>query len=177
MDFRLKAFLAVAENLSFTKAAKELMVSQPAVSKHVQELENTYKVKLFSRQGGHMELTAEGHALKKHAGQIVAAYDRMRLEMGLLREPVFGALRAGADTAAAGIIFKEAVPLFEKRFHNVQLSVNVLSVKELEESLRNGELDVVLVGDAEEPRGFRVYRKNDSPAQVEAFLAFVDLYK
>ena len=40
MDFRLKVFKAVASNLSYTKAAKELGISQPAVTKHIQELEN-----------------------------------------------------------------------------------------------------------------------------------------
>ena len=47
MDFRLRVFLAVAGNLNFTKASKELLISQPAITKHVQELENSYKVQLF----------------------------------------------------------------------------------------------------------------------------------
>ena len=43
MDFRLKVFYAVAKNLSFTKAARELFISQPAVSKNIRELEMQYK--------------------------------------------------------------------------------------------------------------------------------------
>ena len=50
-DFRLKVFLSVAKNLSFTKASQELFVSQPAITKHVQELETCYQVRLFDRQG------------------------------------------------------------------------------------------------------------------------------
>lgn len=47
MDFRLKVFIKVAQCLNFSKAAEELYVSQPAISKHIKELENTYKVTLF----------------------------------------------------------------------------------------------------------------------------------
>ena len=51
MDFRLKVFYSVACNLSFTKAAKELFISQPAISKHIHELEARYQTPLFERAG------------------------------------------------------------------------------------------------------------------------------
>ena len=50
-DFRLKVFQSVAKNLSFTKASQELFVSQPAITKHIRELESCYQVRLFNRQG------------------------------------------------------------------------------------------------------------------------------
>lgn len=58
-DFRLKVFLSVAKNLSFTKASQELFVSQPAITKHIQELETCYQVRLFDRQGNKISLTFE----------------------------------------------------------------------------------------------------------------------
>lgn len=60
-DFRLKVFQSVAKNLSFTKASQELFVSQPAITKHIQELEATYQTRLFDRQGSKISLT-EGPA-------------------------------------------------------------------------------------------------------------------
>ena len=48
-DFRLKVFYSVAKNLSFTKASQELFVSQPAITKHIRELESLYGVRLFDR--------------------------------------------------------------------------------------------------------------------------------
>ncbi len=177
MDFRLRAFLAVAKNLSFTKAAKELNVSQPAVSKHIQELENTYKVKLFSRQGGRMELTTEGLALERYAQQIISAYDKMNIEMELLRKPVYGELRIGTDTAAAHLLYKETVPLFEKQFHNVRLSVYVAQRVDLEKRLENGELDIVLVSDNGSDSGLTLFPDGGLSPQSEAFLNFVELYK
>ena len=59
-DFRLKAFYSVARNLSFTKASQELFVSQPAVTKHVRELESLYGVRLFDRKGNSISLTEAG---------------------------------------------------------------------------------------------------------------------
>ena len=59
IDFRLKVFCSVAHNLSFTKASKELYVSQPAISKHIQELETEYSTRLFERMGTHITLTPD----------------------------------------------------------------------------------------------------------------------
>ena len=65
-DFRLKVFLSVAKNLSFTKASQELFVSQPAITKHIQELETCYQVRLFDRQGNKISLTEAGKLLQEH---------------------------------------------------------------------------------------------------------------
>ena len=49
LDFRLKVFQCVAQNLSFTKASNELFITQPAITKHIKELESEFEVKLFNR--------------------------------------------------------------------------------------------------------------------------------
>lgn len=65
-DFRLKVFYSVARNQSFTRAAKELFVSQPAITKHINELERQYSVRLFDRTGGKIMLTDAGRLLLEH---------------------------------------------------------------------------------------------------------------
>ena len=65
-DFRLKVFQSVAKNLSFTKASQELFVSQPAITKHIQELEAAYQTRLFDRQGSRISLTDSGKLLLEH---------------------------------------------------------------------------------------------------------------
>lgn len=58
-DFRLRVFSCVAKNLSFTKASQELFISQPAITKHIQELETMYQTRLFERMGNKISLTAQ----------------------------------------------------------------------------------------------------------------------
>ena len=59
-DFRLKVFKTVADRLSFTKAAAELLISQPAVTKQINELERLLGKPLFLRHGNRISLTDDG---------------------------------------------------------------------------------------------------------------------
>lgn len=69
-DFRLKVFMAVAEEGSFTRAAKSLGVTQPAVSQNIAELEKQTGAELFSRSPGAVTLTAAGVAFREYAARI-----------------------------------------------------------------------------------------------------------
>ena len=91
IDFRLKVFCSVAHNLSFTKASKELYVSQPAISKHIQELETEYSTRLFERMGTHITLTPDGELLLSHAEKILKQYNQLDFEMNLLTQRHIGA--------------------------------------------------------------------------------------
>ncbi len=73
-DFRLKVFMAVAENGSFTIAAKALGVTQPAVSQNIAELERTVGAELFTRGRGSVTLTAAGITFKEYAEKILYWY-------------------------------------------------------------------------------------------------------
>lgn len=117
MDFRLKVFHSVATNLSFTKASKELFISQPAISKHIHELEVQYKTPLFDRVGSHIGLTHAGELLLSHTKQLLAAYRQMDFEMNLLTDNFAGELRLGGKyddfpicAAACPCLFYQEVP-------------------------------------------------------------------
>lgn len=73
-DFRLKVFITLASEKSFTKAAAQLGVSQPAVSQHVSELEKQLNVKLFERLRGETVLTPAGRVFLSYAGRILSDY-------------------------------------------------------------------------------------------------------
>lgn len=175
MDFRLKVFLAVANHLSFTKASKELGISQPAVTKHIQELESTYNAELFSRQFGHIVLTSKGMAFRKHAQGIVAAYQILKDEMSLMEYSVAGELRIGVENTLVKKMYNEVLTLFEERFGDVQLSVLVASGRKLELSLVSGEVDLILLKD-ESPCGYKVINEQKLPLQAEAFVTFLNIY-
>jgi DNA-binding transcriptional LysR family regulator len=84
-DFRLRVFLTVANAKSFTKAAAQLAVSQPAVSQHISELEKNFGQKLFQRQRGETVLTDAGAMLYEYATDILERYNEM--EQMFLRFP------------------------------------------------------------------------------------------
>lgn len=92
-DFRLKVFQSVAKNLSFTKASQELFVSQPAITKHIQELETYYQARLFDRQGSKISLTKAGELLLKHSEKILDDYKQLEYEMHLLHNEYIGELK------------------------------------------------------------------------------------
>lgn len=73
-DFRLRVFMTVAKEGSFTKAAAALDISQPAVSQHISELERTTGVKLFERLHGEIKLTEPGKVFQFRAKEILDAY-------------------------------------------------------------------------------------------------------
>ncbi|MBO4263377.1 MAG: LysR family transcriptional regulator [Bacteroidales bacterium] len=77
-DFRLEVFRAVAASGSFTLAARELGISQPAVSQHIRELEQETGGALFLRTKGAASLTEKGRLLLDYAGKILHLYERMR---------------------------------------------------------------------------------------------------
>ena len=106
MDFRLKVFHSVACNLSFTKASRELFISQPAISKHIHELEVQYKTPLFERTGSQIRLTRAGELLFSHTHSLLASYRQLDFEMNLLTNNFLGDLHLGAVRQYPNMFFR-----------------------------------------------------------------------
>src|SRR6266566_3826867 len=75
---QLSVFRAVARHQSFTRAAEELYISQPAVSAHVRELERLYGVELFEPVGRRVRLTEAGRLLEEYADRLLALVEESR---------------------------------------------------------------------------------------------------
>lgn len=74
-DFRLRVFETVCRTLSFTAAARELGISQPAISQNIGELEKAFGVSLFERAGGKVSITENGLRLRDYSHQILHWYE------------------------------------------------------------------------------------------------------
>lgn len=136
-DFRLKVFIAAARTLSFTRAAEQLYISQPAVSKHVGELESRYKVQLFTRRGSHLELTDAGRTMLEAAGRLLDDYRRLEYEMSLCADQTGGELRLGASTTIAQYLLPPILAHFTARFPGVRVSMSSGNSAEVEQALAN----------------------------------------
>ncbi len=109
-DFRLKIFLKVSQTGSFTLAAKELGISQPAVSQSITALERSIGTQLLTRTRGEVSLTAEGMAFKEYAIKILYWYDAAQAMFGpegkiSVNRPV----RIAADPVVAGYVLPETL--------------------------------------------------------------------
>ena len=145
IDFRLKVFCSVARNLSFTKASKELYVSQPAISKHIQELEAEYSTRLFERMGTHIALTPEGELLLSHVEKILAHYKQLDFEMNLLTQRHVGELRLGASTTIAQYVLPTYLATFSQKFKQIKLSLINGNTRDIERAIEEHRIDLGLI--------------------------------
>lgn len=109
-DFRLRVFLAVAENGSFTAAARQVGISQSAVSQNITTLEKLVGTVLFTRAKGEVFLTAEGRAFREYASRILYWYDAADAMFGAegrltMNRPV----RIAADPVVASYLIPKAL--------------------------------------------------------------------
>lgn len=146
-DFRLRVFAAVARHLSFTKAGQELCISQPAVTKHIRELETEYSQRLLERRGSRVTLTEAGRLLQAHAETVAAAQQALTDQLLALRNPneTAGRLRLGASTTLSQYVLPGLLPAFQARYPQVQLSLRNANSEQIAEALLRGELDLGFV--------------------------------
>ncbi len=124
IDFKMAVFYAAAKGLNFTKAAQELNISQPAVSKNIHELEIQAGKSLFVRNGNRLKLTVSGNLLFTHAQQLHQAYDELNESMDLLDGKVSGSLKIGASTTLSHYI----VPKILADFHHAYPATQVMAL-------------------------------------------------
>ena len=144
-DFRLKVFITAARTLSFTRTAEQLYISQPAVSKHIGELESRYKVQLFARRGSRLELTDAGRTMLEAAERLADDYRRLEYEMSLCASLTEGELRLGASTTIAQYLLPPILARFTTRFPGVRVSLLSGNSSEVEQALGEHAVDLGMV--------------------------------
>ncbi len=144
-DFRLKVFHTVASRINFTKAAEELYITQPAVTKHIREIENHFKVKLFERNGTKIKLTPAGKTLLEFTGQLFTMYGNLEFEMNSFTQRHKGKLRIGASTTIAQYVLPQVLAAFHKKFPEIKVSLGINNTEHIEEELQNKIIDLGII--------------------------------
>ena len=145
MDFRLKVFYTVAKRLSFTKAAAELFITQPAISKHIKELEEHYKIKLFDRNGSKILLTTAGQVLLEHTKSIFEYYRKIDYDMSALINERIGLLRVGASTTISHYLIPPLLALFHQKLKEVKVSLLNGNTEQIESALIKQDIEIGIV--------------------------------
>lgn len=106
MDLRqLRSFTSVAQRNGFRRGALSLNIAQPAVSRHIKQLEASLGVRLFHRSSGGVSLTEAGELLLRHAEELFQKLTQMREELSEISHRISGAVHIGAPSSIGEILF------------------------------------------------------------------------
>ncbi|HWB91363.1 MAG TPA: LysR family transcriptional regulator, partial [Puia sp.] len=144
-DFRLQVFHTVARRLNFTKAARELFITQPAVTRHIHELEQHFKVKLFERHGTRIRLAPAGKRLLQHTEALLAVYRNLEFDMSTLTQGHKGRLILGGSMTTAPYVIPPILADFHGRYPDVQVSLITGNTQQIEAALEREEIDLGIV--------------------------------
>jgi DNA-binding transcriptional LysR family regulator len=141
---QLRTFVAVAEELSFTRAAERLFVGQQAVSKTVRQLEDELGVELVERTTHDVRLTGAGAALLEAGRPALAAAEAAFAAAREAGQGLTGTIRLGVSPAVSVLDRAEAVEVLRRDAPDVSVSILEIRPRDVRRMLRNRELDLVL---------------------------------
>lgn len=144
LDIKVATLLAVAQTKNFTKAAKALSLTQPAVSNHINQLEKEFGVKIFIRGKGALILTPEGEIILKYAKRMRAMYDKLKASIAEAGK-YLTKLRIGITHTAESNVVAEVLAKFSNKNPGVIITVITDTIKNLYAMLENYELDLAIV--------------------------------
>ena len=145
MDYRDRVFISVAEKLSFSKAANELNITQPAITRHIRELEERYKVSLFERKGNKIYLTKAGEKVYNSYKEIAQLYRALEFEISQVHNSVSGEFRIGASSTISQYVIPKIIASFHKRYPQISIYLINGNSFEMERQLEENIIDIALV--------------------------------
>jgi DNA-binding transcriptional LysR family regulator len=155
MDTRqLAAFCAVVERRSFSQAAEQLGVTQPAVSLQIRSLEKRLGLQLLDRSGRRVEPTEAGQRLYRSAQRLLAMEEQLLAELGDEAEgELTGRLEIGASTGPGGTALPIVLCEFQARHPDVHVALSVSDTQRVVEQVARRELELGVVGAVRRHRG------------------------
>jgi DNA-binding transcriptional LysR family regulator len=155
MDYRDSVFMSVAENISFSKAANDLNISQPAVTRHIKELEERYKTNLLERKGNKIYLTKAGEKVYNAFKEIAQQYRNLDFEIGQLHNSISGEFKIGASSTISQYVIPKVIASFHKRYPKIQIYLMNGNSFEMEKLLLDNQVDLALVENHSSQSGIR----------------------
>ncbi|MEM7457807.1 MAG: LysR family transcriptional regulator, partial [Planctomycetota bacterium] len=140
---QLRYFVKIVEHQSFTRAAKDCNVSQPALSQQIAKLEKELEQPLFERQGRTIRLTAAGHVLQKHAEQILQMVEDARRQ--ITDDGQTGRICMSAIPTIGPYLLPELLKKVGEQFPKASFEINEDVTGELLKRCSNGDIDIGIV--------------------------------
>jgi DNA-binding transcriptional LysR family regulator len=154
MDMRLFEYaLEIYKTKSFTKAASNLHIAQPSLSKQIAKLENELGIRLFNRKPGTVEPTSDGLCFVKQAEKILKMRDDLKREIQERKEGIRGDLKIGSTAITGGHILPSLLKNYEKQYPNVHIQLIEEPTEKLIDLTAKGLVDIsILALPIEDPR-------------------------
>lgn len=163
MELRiLRYFLTVAKEQSFTKAAKQLHITQPTLSRQLTAFEEELGVALFVRKEKHMTLTEEGILLKRRALEILELEERTLEELKGTEEVVAGTVTIGCGEFMAVETLAKICRRYKEKYPLVQIVIHTATADTIYEMIKKGLVDIALFMEPVDTEGFDYIRMKDS---------------
>jgi DNA-binding transcriptional LysR family regulator len=141
-DRRLQVFHAVARQLSFTKAAEVLFMTQPAVTFQIKQLEEHFNTRLFDRGHGRISLTPAGELVLAYAEKILGLSSEMDVRLSEMTGEIGGSLLVGASTTIAEFLLPRILGEFKSKYPNVQPRLIVANSESIETRVGEHTIDI-----------------------------------
>lgn len=141
-DRRLQVFHAVAKQLSFTKAAEVLFMTQPAVTFQIKQLEEHFNTRLFDRGHGRITLTPAGDLVLVYAERILGLSAEMDVRLSEMTGEVGGSLLVGASTTIAEFMLPRILGEFKSMHPNVRPRLVVANSETIETRVAEHTIDI-----------------------------------
>lgn len=141
----MRVFITVAEKKNFSKAAKALSLTQPAVSFQIQTLEQYYQTMLFDRVNRHIKLTSAGELLLEYAIHMNNLQAELEKNMQQLTGHVKGELLVGASTTIGEYILPFIVGDFKKEYPDVNVTIDIMNSEQVETLVKNRSIDIGII--------------------------------
>lgn len=142
---QLRGFTTIANVGHFTRAAEQLHLTQPSLSRQISTLEHELGSELFHRARGNISLTAAGEALLPLARRMLADEENIRTDMAELAGLRKGRVRLGAPPTLCVSLVAEVLGDFHQRFPGIELRLSEAGSKTLLDELAGGQLDLALI--------------------------------
>jgi DNA-binding transcriptional LysR family regulator len=144
-DRRLQVFYTVAKQLSFTKAAELLFMTQPAVTFQVKQLEEHFNTRLFERSHSKITLTPAGRLAMEYAERILNLTSEMETRLTEMTGEISGTLLIGASTTIAEYMLPRVMGDFKAHYPRVQCRLTVANSETVESKVADHTLDIGLI--------------------------------
>lgn len=152
LEFKDRVFLSVARHLSFSKAAKELSLTQPAISFQIRHMEEEFKARLFMRYPNRIELTPIGETLFKELSRLDQEYTRMMSRVMEKLDKFWGTLVVGASTTIGNFFLPPLLAKFKRGHENVAVRALVDNTDQILGYLADGIVDMAIVEGPVKPK-------------------------